>query len=381
MELTPRARHTLVALGVVYALVNAFIGVHSGGDLMTEMTLTERLLHGLPLYQGVNTTDGLPWLPFATFALIPFALLARASMLVAKAVWAVGNVALFGWCLVRGFQAVGRWQPVVLAAAAVAQPLQSNFQHLNINIVLLGLVVLAIGELERGHEMRAAAWLAVATALKGYPGAMFLYFLARGRWRPLGAGVALVLGLTAAAGLPYGPAGALSLGESYLRLATGAESTHALGGQPIVRTMLLLGGGLLTAGALNLLAVLAVGAVLWRDRHAGEPLPDLGMTAVLALLVAPLDRLHFYVLTFPGWTDSFTRPAPGRGRARRLWLAALAIGALLTSGMLSFIRTPLPEPLRFIRQNTYPLGAFILLLLLVARRALDHQPSAVPQHP
>jgi Glycosyltransferase family 87 len=381
MELTRRARRTLVALGVVYALVNAYIGVHSGGDLMTEMALSERLLHGLPLYDLVDTTHGLPWPPFATLALIPFAVLARASMLVAKALWAIGNVALFGWCLMREFRAAGgRWTPVVVAVAAVAQPLQSNFQHLNINIVLLGLVVLAIGELERGQEVRAALWLAVATALKGYPGTMFLYFLARARWRPLLVGGAVVLGLTIVAGLPYGPAGALDLAGSYARLAAGAGSTQALGGQPIGRTVMLLGGSFAAAAAISLATVLAVAAVLWRDRHASAPQSDLGMSAVLALVVAPLDRLHFYVLAFPAWTNAFSAlpaRAPATTGGRRAWLEALAVGggALLTSGMLSFIRTPLPEPLRFIRQHTYPLGAFILLLLLVARRVLVPQPA------
>lgn len=373
MELTPRARRTLGALGVTYALVNAYIGVHSGGDLMTEMALSERLLHGLPLYDLVDTTHGLPWPPFATLALIPFALLARVSMLVSKALWAIGNVALFGWCLVQGFRTAGRWTPVVLAVAAVAQPLQSNFQHLNINIVLLGLIVLAIGELERGHELRAAVWLAVATALKGYPGTMFLYFLARGRWRALVTGVAVTFALTLVAGLPYGPAGGIDLAATYARLAAGAGSTQALGGQPIGSTVVLLGGSLVAAAALSFLTVAAVAAVLRRDRQTGRPFRDLGMTAVLALLVAPLDRLHFYVLAFPAWTDSFAAPAPPR--ARRLWLGALAVGALLTSGMLSFIRMPLPEPLRFIRQHTYPLGAFLLLLLLLGRRVLVPQPA------
>jgi alpha-1,2-mannosyltransferase len=376
-ELTPRARRILLALGGLYALVNAFIGVHSGGDLVIEMALTERLLHGLPLYDVVDTSHGLPWPPFATFALIPFALLGRVSLLVPKALWAIGNVALFGWCLVRGFRAAGRWTPVVLAVAAVAQPLQSNFQHLNINLVLLGLVVLAIGELARGRELRAAVWLGVATALKGYPGAMFLYFLARGRWRPLAAGAAVALGLTIAAGLPYGPAGGLTLARTYARLAAGAGSTQALGGQPIGRTVMLLGGSMATVLTCNLLVVIAVAAALWRGRRAGAPLPDLGMTAVLALLVAPLDRLHFYVLAFPAWIDGFSQPAPARARA--LWIGTLAAGALLTSGMLSFLRAPMPEPLQFLRQHTYPLGAFTLLLLLVARRALIPQPPAVAQ--
>jgi uncharacterized membrane protein len=62
--------------------------------------------------------------------------------------------------------------------------------------VLLALVVLAIADLEQGREMRAALWIGVATALKGYPRAIFLYFLVRGRWRPLVAGVTAAVGLT-----------------------------------------------------------------------------------------------------------------------------------------------------------------------------------------
>src|SRR2546429_1617721 len=188
-ELTPRARRFLLALGGLYALVNAFIGVHSGGDFVFHLRLAERLLQGQPLYADFDGSIGLPWPPFAIVTLVPFALLARLSLPLTKAAWAIGNVALFGWCLVQAYRHAGRWTPVVLAVAAVAQPLQSNFQHLNINIVLLALVVLAIADLEQARELRAALWIGVATALKGYPGAVLLYFLARARWRPLVAGV------------------------------------------------------------------------------------------------------------------------------------------------------------------------------------------------
>src|SRR5207249_3360471 len=135
-------------------------------------------------------------------ALLPLALLARLSLPLTKAVWAIGNVALFGWCLVRGYRHAGRWTPVVLAVAAIAQPLQSNFQHLNINLVLLALVTLAIADLEQAREMRAALWIGVATALKGYPGGVFLYFLARGRWRPPVVGVTVAVALSFLVVLP-----------------------------------------------------------------------------------------------------------------------------------------------------------------------------------
>ena len=375
-ELTPRARRFLLALGGLYALVNAFIGVHSGGDFVFHLRLAERLLQGQPLYADFDGSIGLPWPPFAIVTLVPFALLARLSLPLTKAAWAIGNVALFGWCLVRGYRHAGRWTPVVLAVAAVAQPLQSNFQHLNINVVLLALVVLAIADLEQGHEMRAALWIGVATALKGYPGAIFLYFLARGRWRPLVAGVTAAVGLTFLVVVPAGLAGA-AIVPGYVHLALTAQSTQALAGQSIGGLVARLGGNVATAVILDLLAVAGVAAVLWRGRAASEPTYQVGMTAVLAVLLAPLDRLHYYVLAFPAWTDTFSRPAPPRGRA--VWFTALAVGALLTSGMLSHFRGPLPTVLWTVRQNTYNFGALILLIVLVARRVARPQPLPVSQ--
>ena len=373
-ELTPRARRVLLALGGLYALVNAFIGIHSGGDFVFHVRLAERLLQGQAPYADFNGAIGLPWPPFAIVTLVPFALLARLSLPLTKAVWAIGNVALFGWCLVQAYRHAGRWTPVVLAVAAVAQPLQSSFQHLNINIVLLALVVLAIADLEQGREMRAALWIGVATALKGYPGVILFYFLVRGRWRPLVAGVAA--GLTFLIMVPAGLAGP-AIVSGYVHLALTAQSTQALAGQSIGGLVTRLGGSVATAVILDLLAVAGVAAVLWRGRASSEPTYEVGMSAVLAVLLAPLNRLHYYVLAFPAWTDTFRRPAPPRGRA--VWLTALALGALLTSGWLSQYRGPLPAVLWTVRQNTYNFGALILLIVLVAQRVAPPQPLPVSQ--
>jgi len=375
-ELTPRARRVLLALGGLYALVNAFIGIHSGGDFVFHLRLAERLLQGQAPYADFNGAIGLPWPPFAIVTLVPFALLARLSLPLTKAVWAIGNVALFGWCLVQAYRHAGRWTPVVLAVAAVAQPLQSNFQHLNINIVLLALVVLAIADLEQGREMRAALWIGVATTLKGYPGVILFYFLVRGRWRPPVAGVAAAAGLTFLIMVPAGLAGP-AIVSGYMHLALTAQSTQALAGQSIGGLVTRLGGSVATAVILDLLAVAGVAAVLWRGRASSEPTYEVGMSAVLAVLLAPLNRLHYYVLAFPAWTDTFRRPAPPRGRAA--WLTALALGALLTSGMLSQYRGPLPAVLWTVRQNTYNFGALILLIVLVAQRVAPPQPLPVSQ--
>jgi hypothetical protein len=126
--------------------------------------------------------------------------------------------------------------------------------------------------------------------------------------------------------------------------------------------------------------------VLWYHRAASEPVSELGMSAVLAVLLAPLDRLHYYVLAFPAWTATFAQGAPTRGpalgaAARGAWWLTLALGALLTSGMLSQITSPLPDLLQVIRQNTYILGALLLLTVVVIQRARAPVPGVAVQPP
>jgi hypothetical protein len=62
---------------------------------------------------------------------------------------------------------------------------------------------------------------------------------------------------------------------------------------------------------------------------------------------------------------------------RVAWRVTLALGALLTSGMLSHITSPLPDVLWVIRQNTYILGALLLLAVLVVQRARAAVPGLV----
>jgi len=174
--------------------------------------------------------------------------------------------------------------------------------------------------------------------------------------------------------VPAGFAGAANVSD-YVHLALTAQSTQALAGQSIGGLVTRLGGNVTTAVILDLLAVAGVAAVLWRDRASSEPTYEVGMTALLAVLVAPLDRLHYYVLAFPAWTDTLGRPAPQRGRA--VWFTVLAVGGLLTSGMLSHFRGPLPAVLWIVRQNTYNFGALILLMVLLARRVALPQPLPV----
>ena len=83
---------------------------------------------------------------------------------------------------------------------AIAAPLQTQFEHKNLNIVLLALVAIAVASFRGGRSVRGGIALGVATALKVYPICLLGWLAIRGQWRAVGAGTAaaIVLSLTPA---------------------------------------------------------------------------------------------------------------------------------------------------------------------------------------
>src|SRR2546428_10279098 len=122
----------------------------------------------------------------------------------------------------------------------------------------------------------------------------------RGRWRPLVAGVTAAVGLTFLVVIPAGFGGAVNVSD-YVHLALTAQSTQALAGQSIGGLVARLGGNVITAAILDLLAIAGVAAVLWRGPAARGPTDQGGAAPLLAGLLPPLDRLHYFCLAVPGW--------------------------------------------------------------------------------
>ena len=96
-SLSVREQRALLLLGCLWAAVVVPVGVHKGPDFVAELGQAERLLHGRPLFEDVSTSLGLPWPPFSALALVPFALVAAASVPLAKACWALAGVACVVW--------------------------------------------------------------------------------------------------------------------------------------------------------------------------------------------------------------------------------------------------------------------------------------------
>ena len=271
VELTNRQRAALVAVCALYAAVVIPIGIHKGGDFVQELRLSDRLITGAaPLYAH-SPIKGAFWPPFTIFGLVPFALVARVSLPLSQALWAAANVAGLGWSVAR---IAGRWgwRPALLAVAAVAKPLQGNFEHLNLLVVLLTLIVAAVVDLAEGRERRAGLWIGIATAVKVFPGLLLLYFAYRRRWRGLATGVAAAVALSVGSMLRYGPVGAASAVRDWVVMSREGQQVEGFGFQPLGDWVLGL-GGLTLPGLLRLRSAAAANARSSSARHHGNAAP------------------------------------------------------------------------------------------------------------
>lgn len=368
--LTPRATRWLLGIGVLYAAIVIPIGVHKGGDFTAELSQSERLLHGAALYDALPG-NGLWWPPFTALGLVPFALVARSSLALAKALWALLNVGCLGWSLALARRWTSGWLPVALAVAAVGKPLQSNFEHLNITPILLALVMATAADLRGGRETRAGVWIGLATAIKAFPALLLLYFVVARRWRGLLAGVGVAAALTLGAMLPYGPPGAVGTVLAWGRLGSSAATFGKTGSQSLAGFGAFFGW---SQGAVMVLTVVCLAAaVVALHRSSTAPLHGVAVAGLIAVLCSPIAWLYYHTLALPGWLVALTREPPAsRGRRVALWGTALLTSGILTFGLY-------PPWLRFIGAANYTWGSLLLLAILVFDRL--RQPPPVPQSP
>jgi alpha-1,2-mannosyltransferase len=367
--LSPRGRWGFIGLCVLYAAVVIPIGVHKGEDITAEIGRSTLLLHGQPLYL-TPPTQGTWWPPFSTLAIVPFAIIAAASLALAKGLWAALGVWCFGWSLWTAGTRWG-WRAAWLAVAGIAVPLQDNFQHLNIETILLALVLAAVVDLADGRDRRAGVWLGIAIALKAFPALLLVWLAYRARWRAVGSAVAIAAGLTYVALLPFGIVGAFTQLSDWVTLSIRAQSqagaaVSALHMEKLARLTYALGGGTI---AVALAHVAVIGAVAWllakRPPMDDTPL-EAGAVLLLAVLIAPIAWLHTFTLAFPIWVAAIAHRPALEGNARIAWTTALFVAGLLTSGMLGHIHYP--AALAFVPAFNDVVGSLLLIALLVVQR-------------
>ena len=358
-------------MSILYAAVVIPIAIHKGIDFEIHVRAAEGLLERRPLYTETPAI-GVWWPPFAILALTPFALVVRLSLPLAKTLYALLGVACVAWSIAC-FERAGR-RHLVLAVAAVAVPLQINFDYLNINAVLLALVVAAGFDLARGRDIRAGTWLGLATALKVFPGLLLVYAAYRRRWRAAAAGAAVALGASLCALLPLGVSGAVASGRNWLtNSSTGVWVLHRRN-QSL--PALLSRAGMPHAGviAMDLLLLALAAIALWRSPPDDDIVHDIGIVTLLAILLSPIAWDHYFLLAFPAWVAVLSRVPSTRPRAA--WIALIVAG-VATSGVLTVGSATIRGIL--LEHSIFGWGALVLLLvLLVERWRMPAKISSVP---
>jgi len=381
--LTRRQQVAFVAAFAAYALIVVPLGVRKGDDITTEIAQAHRILDGLVLYHTPQT-QGIWWPPFALLVVVPFAALADASLVLAKACWGVLGIVALAWSVHECGRRWG-WRPALVALAVVLFPVHNNFHHLNFETLLLALLVAAAADLADGRAARAGVWVGLATALKIFPGLLLPYFAWRRQWKAFGAGVAVAAGVTILALLPYGPGGALEALENFVTLTIHGQNFQ--GGtivgfhmQKLGRLGYAIGGTAVSIVALHLLAAGLVLATLSRRaaRPPDDPPLEVGIVILFAVLVTPIAWLHTFTLGYLAWVAAVAYPPALTGTARTAWRASLWIVAIHASTAASSL--PLPSVLRFFTSHNDTVGALLVLgLLLWQRTARSRAPVTALQ--
>jgi alpha-1,2-mannosyltransferase len=360
-----------VALGLVavFTVINLGNALHKGGDFEVFLEGADRLLTGRRVYEGSSPGQGVIGPPGQSVFFVPFGLLNRASPTAARVVWyAVNLMALFGgawlWgrAIADGLPEKGRndLAPMFWASlAAVALPAQTNFEHQNMNPLLLLLTGAGALGLVRGHESGAGAWLGLAAGLKVFPALLVAYVAWRGRWRP--AIVATVVGLTLTffPALWLGPAGSWSMFREWAAISTVGYWPVRPQNQSIFAAVSRLAPdaaySIHAIASLVLIVMLArVGARRWRsgsEVSGGE----LALALGCAVLLSPIAWDHYWVLILPLFAVAYASRRTSVWHLAAFWAAAILITgpapALVGARGLALART----------WSTSTIGALLLI--------------------
>jgi alpha-1,2-mannosyltransferase len=384
-RLKARERNAVLLAALVYAAIAVPVGIRRGGDLESHLPEARNWIAHRPVYADPPQV-GVAWPPFAVLVVVPFALIAAASPALAKGSFALVSVLCLAWSVAR----VPRtgWQPVILAAAAVAVPLHRNFEDLNLNALLLALVVAAAADLSGRREVRAGVWIGAAAALKVFPALLLLYLAARRRWRSLGTGVLVAAGLTISAMLPYGFTSAVTVVGDWIGSSAPAGWTVRGSNQSLAALATRLHGGVPLLAALDIgataLALAALrrlnggGGEAWRrvvevggGGGTGRAFAEIAVVTLLAVLLSPIAWVHSFLLLFPAWLVALHRPATGPWRVLRPLAAVLTSGALTVWSLSS--RSAVFE------LSIYTWGALLLLAALAFLPAPERARASSPE--
>lgn len=345
---------------------------HRGGDFAGYLAVGEAGLRGADIYRdtppGMNT-----WPPVFGLLCIPLALMARVSLVGARFAWL-----LFNWIILAATMAAAirlvHGRPLTLtfdprrpatgveaASAPVLLPLLlsviwifSNFEHLQVNISILGLTLGGLVLHRSGRDIRGGLLIGAAAALKVMPVLFLPYFVWRRRWRAaagVAAGTALLSGISVLVQGWAGFLGQLSGWRAALRAGWGVgqmnQSVYAMVDRilghglipftaPGVLDLAASGERVVVVAVAGILALVTIAAcVLFRgsyDPRSRSAVAEWSVVLLVAALFGTVAwKAYFVALLLPmtlfvaTWRDDAVEPRVRRALRTVTW-ASFVIG-------------------------------------------------------
>ena len=332
-----RALVITIVVALLFVLTNLVNTVNKAGDFDAYYEAGRRVVSNQPLYEGSGIATGFVGPPAQALLFVPFAGL---GLLGSRLAWYAINLALLWYAVTtwlgllsptggsdrtndkvrarsawrRGSQILAtRW--AALPLLAIAFPLQTQFEHQNLNVVLLALAAYGADALILKRPAAGGAALGIAAALKIYPVLALIWLAVRRQWLAFGAGVTAATALTIAPMLLRGRHGYLTDVADFQALAGSGWPTRRAnqslvamwgryvygedpGGYAMLTTSQPVVLWLVVATALIVLAPLAL--VAWRGRPSAHRLiEELACVSALAILVSPIAWEHYWTGFFP----------------------------------------------------------------------------------
>jgi hypothetical protein len=232
----PRWAFHALLLGL--AVLAVVLGQHPrrGLDFRVYLVAAERFLAGAELYPVTDGFMPFKYAPLTAPLFLPFTLVPAR---VAAALWNLGSVLALGALArltsraapVAGEREPWPWAPV-LATLALLPALHLEFFYAQVDGAMLLLLALAAVGAERGRTWGPALAFAVAVLLKPPAALLGLFFLARRRWRVLGASMLVGLVLAVPSLARYGLEGLLAQSRAWLDTLARTTPPWALGHNP-----------------------------------------------------------------------------------------------------------------------------------------------------
>ncbi len=272
----------------------------------------------LPLYLGEQPRFGPTFIsinahpPVSVLLALPFA---PFDYSLAHSLWNLFSLVAFAISIVVMVRALaiplGPPLALVVVLILLSGPMRAQLGFGQLNLVLLLLMTGAWWADRSEHPWWAGTFLGLATAIKIFPGLLFLYFALRRRWRALAAAGALVVLSNLTAMIVLGPeafasyarqvlpevsewrahAGNCSLpGLCYKLFDPGRKGVAV---EPIARAPAV-AAGLMMIGCLLLLTVLAWTILRARSREDCDRAFALSLVAML--LISPISWEHYFLL-------------------------------------------------------------------------------------